>query len=299
MPKTVKQSQDSKVSSPRICLLSQRNIKKAISRCVSYEFEDIICEIDEVELLAPEINPKLAHASVSAKIAAKILKRIRKGHSKYGEVESFSLKRNYDIFLAFCQQPNDLSLLASCHGWGKCCQISICWLEEIWAAQLPNLQHTLDILSKFDYIILSSSGTVRPIADAINRPCYYLPSGVDAIRFSPYPNPPLRSIDVFTLGRRSETIHQSLLKMVKERQIFYFYYTIPKPIFGDYRVHRDMIANIAKRSKYFLVNPAKFNSQGQTKGQSEIAYRFFEGAASGAIMIGESPHNEAFSEHFH
>ena len=33
-------------------------------------------------------------------------------------------------------------------------------------------------------------------------------------------------------------------------------------------------------------------------GQMEVGYRFFEGAASGAVMIGDSPNNEAFRTYF-
>jgi len=62
--------------------------------------------------------------------------------------------------------------------------------------------------------------------------------------------------------------------------------------------HRSLIADIAKRSRYFLVNPGKIDRQVETRGQSEIGYCFFEGAASGTVMIGEAPKNEAFGKYF-
>ena len=47
-----------------------------------------------------------------------------------------------------------------------------------------------------------------------------------------------------------------------------------------------MMANMAKRSRYFIVSPGKFNNPAETGGLSEFGYRYFEAAAPGTIMIG-------------
>jgi hypothetical protein len=56
----------------------------------------------------------------------------------------------------------------------------------------------------------------------------------------------------------------------------------------DYWQHRELFANIAKRSRYFVVVGAKVGVRGETGGQVEIGYRYFEGTAAGAVMIGEA-----------
>lgn len=55
---------------------------------------------------------------------------------------------------------------------------------------------------------------------------------------------------------------------------------------------------MAKRSRYFIVNPGKIYSPDETGGQSEFGCRYFEGVAAGSIMIGELPKNQEFSELF-
>jgi hypothetical protein len=55
---------------------------------------------------------------------------------------------------------------------------------------------------------------------------------------------------------------------------------------------------VAKRSRYFLVNPGKFDEPQETGRQVEFGYRYFEGAASGAVMLGERPNNEVFPKLF-
>jgi len=66
----------------------------------------------------------------------------------------------------------------------------------------------------------------------------------------------------------------------------------------DYRQHREMFANMAKRSRYFVVAAAKMDQINSTKGQVELGYRYFEGAAAGTVMIGDVPDCEAYRELF-
>ena len=48
---------------PRVLIFSLRNIfGRALFRCPHFEFEDIICEIDSAELLAPKVDPSSLRA---------------------------------------------------------------------------------------------------------------------------------------------------------------------------------------------------------------------------------------------
>ena len=50
---------------PRVLIFSLRNIfGKALFRCPHFEFEDIICEIDSAELLAPKVDPSSARSQL-------------------------------------------------------------------------------------------------------------------------------------------------------------------------------------------------------------------------------------------
>jgi len=141
---------------------------------------------------------------------------------------------------------------------------------------------------------------VPALGQAIGRKCHWLPGAVDALRFTPYPNPPPRVVDIYSMGRRWEGIHRVALEAARKNEIFYMYDTTPgsttQPL--DHQQHRTLIANIAKRSTFFMAGPAKFGVDNQTQGQLEIGYRFFEGAAAGTVMIGQAPDCESFREHF-
>jgi hypothetical protein len=66
----------------------------------------------------------------------------------------------------------------------------------------------------------------------------------------------------------------------------------------DVLAEADDVANMAKRSKYLVASPGKMDLPEETWDQVEIGYRFFEGAAADAMMIGQSADLEAFRELF-
>jgi hypothetical protein len=92
-------------------------------------------------------------------------------------------------------------------------------------------------------------------------------------------------------------MHRVLLQASARQEIFYAYDTFQGVGLEvtDARQHREFLANMAKRSRFFVVAPTKTE---YTKEQVEIAYRYYEGAAAGAVMIGQSPGIEAFRRMF-
>jgi Glycosyl transferases group 1 len=102
------------------------------------------------------------------------------------------------------------------------------------------------------------------------------------------------------MGRRWEGVHDVLRELAARQEIFYVHDTFAGSDMEppDHRQHRSLLANIAKRSRYFMVAPAKMDTPGDTAGQVEVGYRYFEGAASGSVMIGQPPDCDAFRELF-
>jgi hypothetical protein len=102
------------------------------------------------------------------------------------------------------------------------------------------------------------------------------------------------------MGRRREEIHKQLSKAAAKGSMFYLHDTFGVSLSDvyDYREHRNLFSNVAKRSKYFMVAPGKVNSPDETLGQEEIGHRYYEGAAAGTIMIGQTPNCDSFSKMF-
>jgi hypothetical protein len=279
---------------PRILMVSQRNFHpNDLWRCPHYEFEDIVCQIDSVELLTPMPNK---YYNISSGIA-KFVKN-NSMISVYPGISKIKLTKNYDILFLFCSFPYDFLNINLANNWRDYCKYSVCLVDEIWVKDILDQKGLLKLLSNFDHVMLYYSQSVKAVSEIIGRTCSYLPPGIDSIKFCPYPNPPTKVIDVYSIGRRSEATHKKLLEMVKEKNIFYVHDTISGPQAKSSVEHRNMFANMAKRSRFFIVNPGLIDRPERTNNQIEIPNRYFEGAAAGCILIGEIPKNEAFERLF-
>lgn len=281
-------------SDKRICMFSVRNLQGLVSRCNDYEFEDVVCTIDDVECFAPQPYRVFP---VGEKIANRLARHASIISVNPG-IRAQQITKNYDLFIMKCLFLRDLMSLNALKGWRQRCRIAVCWIMESWVSELHKSKAHLKILSQFDYVLINCSASVQPIQDIIQRPCSYIPPGVDAIQFSPYPDPPTRCVDVYNLGRRSAVTHEVLLKMAEEKKIFYIYDTINKLDTSNPSQHRHLVANIAKRSRYFFVNTGKIDLSSETGKQTEIGPRFFEGIAAGTIMLGDYPQTDAFRNNF-
>lgn len=285
---------DAQIDKPRVLIFSLRNIfGKALFRCPHFEFEDIISEIDSAELFAPKIDALSdRRSSFAIRLAYHAPILLNPG------IKKISPNRHYDIFFTICGYPQDLIMFNALGNLRDICKTSVCLLDELWVKEIAMQRHFLRILAKFDVVLLYYSQTVKPLGEIIGRRCEYLPPGVDSILFCPDPDPPERVVDVYSMGRRSEITHQKLMEMARTDGLFYLHDSIGGSQAIDSKQHRALFANIAKRTRYFIVNPGKIDEPKKTGGQIEVSNRYFEGAASGTVMVGERPNNEAFEELF-
>ncbi|NPV25599.1 glycosyltransferase [Bradyrhizobium aeschynomenes] len=284
---------NSQPDDPRVLVFSLRNIfGRALNRGPHVELEDIICEVDSAELLAPMLDPSSRRASFATRLAYHAPVLLNPGLPRVPP------RRQYDVLFAVCGFPQDLIMFDAIEDLRAACKTSVCLLDELWIKEIAKHRHFLKVLAKFDIVMPFQINTVKPLSEEIGQACVHLPLAIDAMRFCPYPDPPERVIDVYSMGRRSPVIHQTLRAMAQDGDFFYLHDTIGGSQAIDLGEHRTQVANLAKRSRYFLVNPGKFDEPGETGRQVEFGYRYFEGAAAGAIMLGERPDNDLFPRLF-
>jgi hypothetical protein len=270
-----------KTMRPRILLFSHENIcEQLVWRCPSLEFQRIIQEVDSVDLIGPKAKSWYRNGKRAAlRLGEFVNIALNPG------VPSIELDRDYDMFFTICSSVSDLLHLTALKGWQERCKISVCWLIEFYAQDIETYKSCMEILSKFDYVVFGFNGN-EPLKKVIKGKGHFFPGAVDALLFSPYPHLPERNIDVLSIGRRAPVVHKALLQMAKEDGKFYVYDTINALKAYDLNEHRSLLANMAKRSRYFIVGPGKFDRPEVTKGQNEFGHRYFEAAAPGAIMVG-------------
>jgi hypothetical protein len=270
----------------RILLFSNKNLyDHLVWRCPFREFERILEDIDAVDVLAPKPGKWYPQGRrVAMKLGEYAPVPINPG------VPETRIDREYDLFITVPERVSELLHMKSLKGLRDKCKKTVCWLPEFYFKDIPVYKSCVEVLKQFDYVIFMFVAS-DPFLPFIKGHSQYLPAGIDCLNFCPYPNPPARVVDVLSIGRRAPATHKALMRMAREDNKFYVYDTINALKAHDLDEHRLMMANMAKRSRYFIVSPGKFDKPEETGGTSEFGYRYFEAGAAGTIMIGMRPYN--------
>lgn len=280
----------------RIAVASLRGAMREIWRALPFEFEDTIAAVDAVDLVGPS---RVATIDSSAHRAHRLWERLT--HRRPYAAGSRPLPttgRTYDMLFVPVGDFDELFLFPQLRPWMESSRIRVAWLVEVWAKSIPMNSGALRLLREFDMVAVGCENSVEPLQKALGKPCFYLPAAVDAIRGMPDGPAAPRHIDVWQMGRRSNTTHKALLQLADQRRWFYQYDTTWAQQTADPVQHRSLLANMIKRTRFFIANRAKVDAPDQTGGQQEVGFRFFEGAAGGTIMMGEIPDTPAFQQLF-
>ncbi|MDP3719099.1 MAG: glycosyltransferase [Acidobacteriota bacterium] len=288
-------------ASPTTLILSQRRVSAKVYQCCLYEFEDVIASLTDADMIMPVTEGEGSPWQTLARTARnRVARATGRTHAIRTTVSTESVRRDYDVFFAAFMFPSQALVLNHLQGWVERAKTKICFLGEIWLRQFedPRERQFLEILKAFDHIFVHTASSVQALAAFTGRPCHVLPGAVDAVRFCPGRPAPPRCVDVYSMGRRSEVTHRALLAQAEGGGSFYLYDTASGFDVIDPREHRRLLANLIKRSRYFIAYRHNANISGITGGQEELGARLFEGTAGGAVLLGQPPDCDAFREHF-
>jgi len=275
-----------------------RRVNPHAAWCGIFEFEDVISAVDDVKLL------ELGHGGWFA--PRQRIARSLAWHGRHPALTGMNpglkpvvVDRDYDLFVFVCMNVWDLLYLNAIHDWQSRCRVKVCYMAEFYSGQASQYDQFLRTLSRFDHVLQSFSSSVPAVTRVIGKPCHHVPFAADVRRFTPFPKPPRRVIDVYSIGGRSAPVHEALLQLAATRDLFYVYDTIPAALVqpSSATQHRDLLANCAKRSRFFGAYEAKFGNS-ENQGQSEVGARYFEGTAAGAVLLGRAPTVPSFRENF-
>ncbi len=288
-----------------VLLLSMRRLARLVGYCVSYELEDVAAEVTAADRVDVGGRSALEWSRRAYKLARLATGSRGLARALAPRPSAVRLERDYGLFLAVFNHPYELFALAAVPEWRARSRVAVCFVNEAWANDLP--RYLLELLAPFDHVFAGVYDAAGEVARIAGRPCAYLPLGTDVLRFAPWPLPPARSIDVCNIGRRSPVTHQAMMRLAGDRRVFYYYDTVvASGIDGRHRTfsvadaaeHRRLLASLLQRSRYFIANRARVNEPEFAGGRDEISSRFYEGAAAGAVMLGEPPRDDEFRRQF-
>lgn len=299
----------------RTLVASEFNAKDRAHFALSYEFCRIVLECDDADLVAPGLNNYLTkylkpilppHDGHNVqRDFNRLVNGIRKGLrlKNAPTIAPVSLNQNYDLFFFVAWGPQSFAELPRIRNWRSRCKVAIAYLFELWSSTLEQDRQYLKLLDQFDHVFLLHRASIPRLASYTSAPCSFLPTAVDCLAATPYPAPPERVIDVYSMGNRAMPLHQQLLTLAERRKLFYLYDSLSSSdsLVKDWREHRLLLANIIKRTRYFMGHhPATVRSAKThlIAGEQVLPSRLFEGAAGGAVILGSAPQCPEFRECF-
>jgi hypothetical protein len=264
-----------------------------------FEMEDVITAIDDVDML--ELQPRdRAPRGFVGRLVGALEARTGWHLEPAARPEPVRLERDYEILYFHAENPGALEALQAVQNWRSRCRIAICRIEEVWLQWLEH-RNMMEFLRPFDYIFLGCQATAPDLEQAVGVPTRYVAPATDVARFTPLLHRPKRVIDCLWIGRRAERTHAALFELSRQRRDSFHYVfdsRIGNNLVHSVSEHREFLAGQIQRARYFVANYAKADVSQQTGGQQEVGYRFFEGAAGGAVMVGDPPESVSFHENF-
>ncbi len=281
-------------SEVRICMPTWRAFARAPFQCYRYEAQDVLAGLDAVDMIPLQAG----HAHGRREQLLRRLMWYPTGRMAalcnpgIGEVR---LERDYELFVAVCESWWDLLYINAVKGWEKRCDTSVLWLDELFVGMLPRYRHWLPTLDRFDHIVLGHLRSAEELSRILGRPCHWAPPAVDVLRFFPGEVSAARPVSFLSIGRRHAGIHSALKAFSASQGLFYVYDTLQgiSMVVTDPVEHREMYATKVGHSRFLLVGPGMMGEP-EAADEHVVGARFFEGAAAGAVLIGERPRCREF-----
>ncbi len=284
------------MNNPRVLMLSERNAEIPKWQAPQYEFEDVVGEVDSVAMIAP---PAVTRSKVS-RARRKLLRAAGRRAFRAPKLRSTDVSGEYDVFFAVLMFPDKAPNLLALRDWRSRCDKAVCFIVELFSEHVEDMAENLELLAelRFDRIFVLNPRPKDAIAERTGSKVEFLPLGVDALRFSPCPLLPARSVDLYQFGRRSPVTHDAALELARRDGAFYVYDTVFNKVpLEDHVTHRTMMAEYMKRTRYFFsYRPGEDLDRG--RDDDALSSRYFEATAGGAVLLGSSPDSAEYRDTF-
>ena len=280
-------------------LLSLRNVERPVWHGGMYEFEDIIMSIENARLLAPHRRPGSRAVRLVRNLPSTVRQRF--GFTRLPESERIRIDGTFDLFFVVLHFAWQAAYLRHVN-WRRQTRKAICFIIEQWAPGLDDAAPYLRMLEGFDHVFVFSRWSIPRMQSIAGTRVDYLPIGADALASCPYPACAPRTIDVFSMGRRTPHVHDVLLRLMEEERILYVFDSLraATDAWVDHREHRALLRHLLRRSRYVLAFRHNDSPQfaERTGGEEAVPSRYFESIAGGPVILGSAPACRDYRENF-
>jgi hypothetical protein len=284
---------------PRVAVYSRRKVEQKVWQASQYEFEDVICEIDDATLVMT--HP--ARGGAGAELLRRGLNRVgRPLHRDRRAVMSAGHDEvDAELFFAVFAAPHEIGALPFLRSQLSRSARRVAFIVEMYTTDLPSSADYIRQLRGFDHIFVFTRDVIPAIHELTGVPTSFLPTGIDSLLFAPSLPFPARSIDVMSYGRRLPDTHAALRAAQIEGKLHYSYDTVRGAFaVSDSRDHRAALASRLQRSSFAVIykNNDEPSRVVRTGGEETLTNRYYEATSAGAIVLGSSPDLADFDTEF-
>lgn len=270
-------------------VVSGRRGPLRMSKAFTYEYEDVVAELLDARIVSPATP---ASAPLRQAWRAARAGRLLLGRRELADQPSIGL------LVAVGQAPSDLVAGFAAVDAVDRAAVAVARIEELYPGDLPLRADVRAYLRRFDHVFLGAEQACAPLEAELGVPVTHLPPAVDAVAFGRGALASPRPIDVYAMGRRHAPYHDAMLARAERSGELYLYDTFTgNPLIKDHRAHRANLRGLVRRTHAFVVNLARMDEPGRTGGE-EVGFRYFEGAAGGAVLVGSRPAGPSFERLF-
>jgi hypothetical protein len=284
-----------RAKSPTVLIPSLRRVRHHPVFSAVYECEDVIASVTEADVA--EVRFRRPTTARLSPVTEKVVRRLGRRPFGFPYYEPVELDHDYDVLFEFVVGLPEVEALDGLRDWRARCRTAVLFIWELWPASIEEFRAFYGGLERFDHIYVGTQMVAEQLSRRLGREVRWLAPGTDVLRFRPKP-PAERTIDVLSLGRRSDAQHQAASELRDELGWHYVYDTASSMSIEDHVEHRTMVAENLSRAKFFLSNRGKFNDAGESAGVHDFGNRFFDGTAGGAVIVGEFAHTTGFASCF-
>lgn len=266
----------------RVLIPTSRDAYRLVSYGMVVDFEDAVASASDVDLLPVPLYSR--RAQVKGLLRGKPPRAANPPRSRY------------DVCLLVAMSPDWLPSLRYVRNLRKVAERVIVYLFDSWLSELPSLRADRRVWSLIDDLVVSFTHTAQPYAEQLPCRVHYLPQAVDARWFHPYGG--RRPIDVLSLGRRLATVHRQLLEISRQRDLFYHYQTHVAPQATSFQENQELIGRLCQLARVHVSWSVDRTNPLRAGEGAAVTARWFESAASGAVVIGAAPGTDEFARLF-
>jgi hypothetical protein len=286
----------------RVLLVSLVNLQRRAFHGVTYEGVSVIAQMENATSIVGERAP--APGGLGAPIASTLgqlesCARAVAGLSPARKSRRVELEGTFDLTFFMCQFPQEIGEMDRVRNWRSKSKRACLFLLEAWPEIIDKRGASLRLLDRFDHVFVLNPNSIPAIRKYTSTPVTFLPTASDTLMLPEWMFAVDRQIDYLCIGRRRAAIHDALVRYCNDRRRFYIYDVMKDMTVADWAAARWHNAELAARSKYFLVwSPLKTLAATGGVVRDALSTRYFEGASAGAVMLGSYPRTEEYARLF-